>query len=431
MAAGYRPDTWRREVLYAYSEALDELGTQDETHWRSVLDQAVLSFLERHGLRDGHKQNVHELEETALRALHQLLHSDDDREVPLLQVFALAFSGCAMHAGLIDQPVFDEVMLGIGELADDEHGDHLALPASHLPRDEHSWIEEIEGCWRNRTGGGAHTQEGPRWLAEPDDVIGQAVLHATLSRELTFSADVYPFFRKHLERVCEEREPDWSRVCAGLPQYAFASAYILFHQVLGLIGDGEGDQLRERVRNRMQNDPSGPGELLLLELELDGCPQPVRRRLLCAPSDNLFDLHRVIQACMLWDDRHPFQFDHEHRGFAGPESCAQRLGLYDADAFPLTLFFRQSGDELDYRYGSGGSWRMRVQLCERRPDHGQAVPVCLDGQCCAPPASCASPAQFAAALAQRERLPLGFCFERFDSELVEQALSRLRAGVRD
>lgn len=125
-----------------------------------------------------------------------------------------------------------------------------------------------------------------------------------------------------------------------------------------------------------------PG-VLRLRLEIDGLTPVVHRVIEIKNDIKLHDLHKVIQIVMGWRNEYPACF------ISPSGSCP--IGDWPepgSGQAPATLgeLCDNPQREFFYDYEPGEPWRVigRVEA-ERPPESGEALPVCLAGECAAPP----------------------------------------------
>jgi len=130
-----------------------------------------------------------------------------------------------------------------------------------------------------------------------------------------------------------------------------------------------------------------------LRMELLNVEPLIWRRVLI-PSDIVLPrLHKVIQACMGWQDAHlhEFEFDGTKYGVPDPD------GLHDQDVKDergqrLDRLLKAGVTEFQYSYDFGDGWEHRVVVeDERQPRRLLGYPVCMAGERACPPEDVGGP----------------------------------------
>ncbi|MDE6497471.1 MAG: plasmid pRiA4b ORF-3 family protein [Muribaculaceae bacterium] len=110
---------------------------------------------------------------------------------------------------------------------------------------------------------------------------------------------------------------------------------------------------------------------LVFKIQMKDVTKPPMWREVEVPAGFTFTkLHRAIQIIMGLDDEHLWQFNkkaydggitigHTSRG---PFDPGLEEATHDADKTPLTMFFQNKGDKLEYVYDFGDDWIFAVEL---------------------------------------------------------------------
>ncbi len=132
-------------------------------------------------------------------------------------------------------------------------------------------------------------------------------------------------------------------------------------------------------------------------VSLNGIEPAIWRRIEVPGSYSFWDLHVAIQDSMGWLDYHL----HAFRVRNPATGKVDEIGIPDDDAFeddpqclpgwevPLSRYFRDPGDRVDYEYDFGDGWEHEVIL-ENIHDRvsGRKYPRCLAGARACPPEDC-------------------------------------------
>lgn len=99
------------------------------------------------------------------------------------------------------------------------------------------------------------------------------------------------------------------------------------------------------------------------------------------------ELHEVIQALFLWEDRHLWEFRVGDRRFGMPdEDDFEDMRLVDARHCHLVELLDLAVTSLDYTYDLGDDWRHRVEVVEQfKAPIGAKLAVFMHGEWRSPP----------------------------------------------
>jgi hypothetical protein len=139
----------------------------------------------------------------------------------------------------------------------------------------------------------------------------------------------------------------------------------------------------------VQKEPE-PIPVYQLKVTLDGIKPPIWRRIQVRGDLSLFNLHKIIQVAMGWEDSHLHQFmvGKDYYAIPSPEDPwpmetknEKRAKLFQVAPVEKARFI--------YEYDLGDSW-YHVILVEKilHPDGEQEHPVCLAGKRSRPPEDC-------------------------------------------
>jgi hypothetical protein len=107
-------------------------------------------------------------------------------------------------------------------------------------------------------------------------------------------------------------------------------------------------------------------------------------------STTLHQLHQILQATMLWQDYHLYEFEvgRKRYGVYEPEFLDEEP-LIDARRTKLAKVVPTEGMTFTYVYDFGDHWQhdLIVQAIQR-PDRRQSYPLCIAGACAGPPEDC-------------------------------------------
>lgn len=120
-----------------------------------------------------------------------------------------------------------------------------------------------------------------------------------------------------------------------------------------------------------------------VKVVLEGIDPPIWRRVVVPSEITLYDLHRVIQVAMGWEDCHLHDFTIK----------GQRYSIPDPDDFdqPADETQTRLGDvarartKLVYQYDFGDSWRHTVTVEKVLAEAAGPLPTCIDGARACPP----------------------------------------------
>ena len=136
--------------------------------------------------------------------------------------------------------------------------------------------------------------------------------------------------------------------------------------------------------------PEPEGMLLYdLLITLDGAHVKVDRRVLVPGQATLRDLHAVIQLAMGWRDCHLYAF-RDRSGTSYGDPALSELDFADESKARVSEVLAERGDEVEYEYDFGDSWRHQVKLVETRHDEGLGLKglACIGGHGVCPPEDC-------------------------------------------
>jgi hypothetical protein len=121
-----------------------------------------------------------------------------------------------------------------------------------------------------------------------------------------------------------------------------------------------------------------------LEITLLGIKPPIWRAFVVQGSTNLYQLHKIIQVVMGWDDSHchDFRFGKIHYGRPDPS-----LGdsVRDEAEFTLAEVSRKKGAKFYYEYDFGDCWEHEIKVKKIETNKEYKHPQCLDGSRNCPP----------------------------------------------
>jgi hypothetical protein len=122
-----------------------------------------------------------------------------------------------------------------------------------------------------------------------------------------------------------------------------------------------------------------------LKITLRGSKPPIWRRLLVTDSITLYNLHRIIQAAMGWEDGHLHQFiiEDEYYGIPSPEDWEP---VVDERRRRLNQVVSSENDKFIYEYDFGDSWEHEILVEKIQPSEaGIKYPLCIKGKRACPP----------------------------------------------
>lgn len=175
-----------------------------------------------------------------------------------------------------------------------------------------------------------------------------------------------------------------------------------------------------------------------IKVTLKGSKPSIWRSFQVTGDTNLYELHRVIQVVMGWDDYHLHEFivDGLHYGEPDPEYFFE---MNDETGFTLSQVVRAEKSRFTYEYDFGDGWGHAL-LVEKilPPETGVRYPICLKGKRACPPEDCGGIWGYESLLEiirdpedseheeMLEWLGEGFDPEEFELDAVNQGLERLR-----
>lgn len=126
-----------------------------------------------------------------------------------------------------------------------------------------------------------------------------------------------------------------------------------------------------------------------LLITLDRAHVQIDRRVLVPGQATLGDLHVVIQLAMGWQDCHLHAFT-DRNGTTYGDTAMSGLDFAEQSRFRVSEVLAEPGDEIEYEYDFGDSWRHRIELVQIRPGEGQGIRglACIGGHGMCPPEDC-------------------------------------------
>lgn len=119
-----------------------------------------------------------------------------------------------------------------------------------------------------------------------------------------------------------------------------------------------------------------------LKLTLEGIEPAIWRRLIVPSQLSLYDLHRVIQIAMGWEDCHLHEFTIKRKRYStDPDDCDQA----DDEHTTLLQDVIRTRSKFTYMYDYGDSWRHALVVEKTLNDLEHPLPVCVDGARSGPP----------------------------------------------
>ena len=114
--------------------------------------------------------------------------------------------------------------------------------------------------------------------------------------------------------------------------------------------------------------------------------RPTVWRRIQVPADyTLARLHRVIQAVMDWQDSHLHEFTIGGRPYGDPD-LDEANRVLDERTVHLRDLGLASGAHFEYAYDFGDNWQHVLEFEDGvSPAAGAVYPVCVGGECSAPP----------------------------------------------
>jgi hypothetical protein len=145
----------------------------------------------------------------------------------------------------------------------------------------------------------------------------------------------------------------------------------------------------ELPRALCQTDSMIPSERIFrLKIELNDWQPPIWRRVEVPATASLKALHDVIQAVMLFDDCHLYEFRVQNKRYAvpDPEWNNTHDRTYSAKTTKLSAFVERDINELAYTYDFGDAWRFTITVeSKAEADPAAEYPCFVDGRGRAPP----------------------------------------------
>jgi len=122
-----------------------------------------------------------------------------------------------------------------------------------------------------------------------------------------------------------------------------------------------------------------------LTVTLQGIKLPIWRRFQIASTENLGDVHIVLQVVMGWTNSHLHEFVMGGNRYGIPDEEFPSDVLDEMD-YRLDQLLKKEKDTLSYAYDFGEGWEHEIVLEKVLPfDTGVVLPVCLDGARACPP----------------------------------------------
>jgi hypothetical protein len=124
-----------------------------------------------------------------------------------------------------------------------------------------------------------------------------------------------------------------------------------------------------------------------IKITLKDSRPPIWRRVQVPATLTLYELHKVIQAVMGWQDYHLHYFLIDGQYYGDPEDDEYGdMGTIDENDFKLRQVIRRAGQKFTYEYDFGDSWQHELKVekaleLEKR----LRAPVCVDGKRACPP----------------------------------------------
>lgn len=175
---------------------------------------------------------------------------------------------------------------------------------------------------------------------------------------------------------------------------------------------------------------------------LDYIRPPIWRRFQVPSHITLYDLHRVLQVVMGWEDAHLHQFIIQGQFFGLPEDDILDDEIVDERKVTLNQILVQEKMKFKYEYDFGDSWSHTI-LVEKilEPEKGVLYPVCLKGKRNCPPEDCGGAPGYDYLLEvlkkpeskeykqYKEWLGEPFDSEEFDLQEINKALKKIRKKI--
>lgn len=137
--------------------------------------------------------------------------------------------------------------------------------------------------------------------------------------------------------------------------------------------------------------------VLQFTIELQRIEPRIWRKIQVPSTYSFWDLHVAIQDSMGWLDYHVHAFEWPHGSsrkpvrIALPHNMAPQETL-DCATTPISRYFKEVGDCMDYEYDFGDGWSHRVTLDGvLLADLSAQYPKCVDGERACPPEDCGGP----------------------------------------
>ncbi len=124
-----------------------------------------------------------------------------------------------------------------------------------------------------------------------------------------------------------------------------------------------------------------------IKITLKDTHPPVWRRVQVSAGLSLYDLHKVIQAVMGWQNYHLHQFliDDQYYGDPADDEMGD-LGTLDEKDFKLRQVIPGAGFKFEYEYDFGDSWEHELKVEKAlQLEKPLRRPACLDGKRACPP----------------------------------------------
>jgi uncharacterized protein len=125
---------------------------------------------------------------------------------------------------------------------------------------------------------------------------------------------------------------------------------------------------------------------------LSGVEPPVWRRLRIPDDASLHLVHLLLQAAMMWGNRHEHEFiaaDRQCYGLVDDDADVPDAEVLDERQHTLAALFREPGDRCFYRYDFGDDWLHELELESVGTISPEERPIsCLDGAGACPPEDC-------------------------------------------
>jgi Plasmid pRiA4b ORF-3-like protein len=140
-------------------------------------------------------------------------------------------------------------------------------------------------------------------------------------------------------------------------------------------------------------DRHGP-HIYQLRAVLRGISPLVWRRLLVRSDSTVAQLHEVLQVAFGWDDEHLNRFEIRGREYAVYRDGGGMIGI-DARGVRLDGLKLRRLERSVYEYDFGDSWIHDLRFEASLPvAPRKTYPVCVAGECSAPPEDCGGPHAF-------------------------------------